>query len=196
MLTQNTFHLFDDYYLELSIRAEVIPFFEKHESAIFPDRADTNYKNIYSQEERNLMKELNKNLKDALQLYFFIKKGEEKIGWAIGKQISHDTYQMNNTSIFETYRNKGIYKKVLSTLLNILKEKGFQKVISYHHPVNNAVIVPKLKTGFIITGMQMHENFGTLVQLTYYFNETNKKLIDYRVGYAKSDDELKNILGI
>ncbi|MBK6772549.1 MAG: hypothetical protein IPG78_10565 [Ignavibacteria bacterium] len=54
--------------------------------------------------------------------------------------ILHD-----KTAIFKQHQNKGIYKSLLPKVLDILKEKGFQKVYSRHSATNNQIIIPKLK---------------------------------------------------
>ena len=62
---------------------------------------------------------------EAIVAFLF---GEEKIGWFFGNQIDFETFKMTNTGIFEAHRGKGIYKKLLPAILQLLKEKGFQKV--------------------------------------------------------------------
>ena len=42
----------------------------------------------------------------------------------------------------------------------------------YDHMVNNrAVLVAKLKAGFIATGMSLDERWGAVLWLTYYFED-------------------------
>ncbi len=67
---------------------------------------------------------------------------------------------------------------MLPKILQILKKQGFQKVTSRHSVTNNNVIVPKLKAGFVITGFEISEVFGLLIILTYYFNDTRRKLVN------------------
>lgn len=63
-----------------------------------------------------------------------------------------------------------------------LKQEGFQVVTSTHHPNNAAVLIPKLKFGFIISGMQLHERFRFLIELKYFFNEERRKAYSKNIG--------------
>ena len=83
--------------------------------------------------------------------------------------------------------------EVLQTL-SILSEKGFQKIYSRHMPNNNAVIIPKLKAGFVISSMELDDMFGVLVNLTYYTNKLRLKAFDYRTGNSRMSDELSKFL--
>jgi hypothetical protein len=103
---------------------------------------------------------------------------------------------MIQTAIFQEHQNKGIYKALLPIILEILKEKGFQKVFSRHKATNNQVIIPKLRQGFMITAFEVIDIFGVLIHLTYYFNENRQKLINYRVGQLKPDALLKEALSL
>ena len=58
---------------------------------------------------------------------------------------------------------------------------------------NNAVIIPKLKAGFVISGFEVSDRFGTLVQLSYYFNPLRRKMMDVRVGQRKPDEEIRKL---
>ena len=123
-----------------------------------------------------------------MRIYILYK--EEKIGWFLGTQSDAETFYMINTGIFPAHQNKGIYKKLLPKILEILKQKGFQKA------TNNQIIIPKLSAGFIITGFEINDIFGILVHLTYFFNETRRKVMEYRVGQLKPNKELREALSL
>ncbi len=103
---------------------------------------------------------------------------------------------MRNTGIFEEFRNKGIYKSLLSLLIENIKEKGFQKITSSHIVTNNHVIVAKLKAGFIISGFEISDRFGLFVNLTYNFNEIRNKIMRYRAGEIAIDEQLSQLLNL
>lgn len=65
-----------------------------------------------------------------------------------------------------------------------------------HSATNNAVIIPKLKAGFVITSMEISDMFGVLVHLTYFPKVLRRKMITYRVGDMKPDEEIKKCLKI
>jgi hypothetical protein len=70
---------------------------------------------------------------------------------------------------------------------NITKaqEDGFQEITSRHHADNNAVIIPKLKTGFVIKGFEINPRFGLLVNLVCYKSENILKIHNQRTGLKK-----------
>ena len=49
------------------------------------------------------------------------------------------------------------------------------------------------KAGFIISGFEVNDSFGTLVQLSYYFNPLRRKMMDVRVGQRKLDEEIRKL---
>jgi len=72
--------------------------------------------------------------------------------------------------------------------------KGFQLIYSSHIATNNSIIIPKLKAGFVITGLEVEERFGTRIKHFYYTGQLRKKVVDFRVGFSRPDEELKAIL--
>lgn len=101
---------------------------------------------------------------------------------------------MRNSAILPEHRRKGLYSALLNETLLRVQENGFQRIYSRHIATNNSVIMPKLKHGFTITALEVTDLFGVLVHLTYLPKELRRKVMVYRVGDAKPDDELKTCL--
>jgi hypothetical protein len=76
------------------------------------------------------------------------------------------------------------------------RKQGFQIVTSKHVATNNAVIIAKLKLGFKISGIDLSDEYGTLVKLTYYLNETRQSVAEFRAGQIKPTRKLKKIFKI
>lgn len=191
------FNLFNEYHFEIATDTKAFSdFFSKNRSLVFQNQIDLNLHSIFSDEELKLREELSNNLGSLYRLRIYILYKEEKIGWFLGTQTDAETFYMINTGIFPAHQNKGIYKKLLPKILEILKQKGFQKVYSRHAATNNQIIIPKLSAGFIITGFEINDIFGILVHLTYFFNETRRKVMEYRVGQLKPNKELREALSL
>ena len=77
----------------------------------------------------------------------------------------------------------------MSRLIEICRAKGFQTIRSKHVAANSPVIIAKLKSDFVITGMELNDAFGTLVQLSLFTNKKREKLLKVRAGFLRSDDE-------
>lgn len=100
---------------------------------------------------------------------------DQMIGWHYGHASDAETYYMQNSAVLPSYRNQGLYGKLLAAVLEKAQEEGFQVVTSLHHPNNAAVLIPKLKAGFIITSMHFHERFRSLIELRYIFNQERRE---------------------
>ena len=109
--------------------------------------------------------------------------GEEVIGWTFAQQSDHDTLTMRNTAIDPAHRGIGLYSALLPIIIEHARSLGYQRIISTHHAANNAVIVPKLKAGFIITGLNVNEKFGLMVTLTYFLTQGRHHLALNRIGF-------------
>lgn len=89
---------------------------------------------------------------------------------------------MQNSAVLETFRKRGLYSNILKFVITRLAEEGFQVITSSHHGNNAAVLVPKLKQGFIITGTQFHERFKFLIELKYIYNEDRRRAYCQSLG--------------
>jgi len=189
--------LFDKYRIQIADDLkEFDDFFAVNRPKVFDNDIDLNLGSILTEQELLSRKELNKNLGDPYKLRLYILHNDEKIGWSIGYQTDAETFYMINTGIYPPHQNKGIYKSLLPIILELLREKGFQKVYSRHKATNNQIIIPKLRAGFLITNFEISDTFGVLIHLTYFFNETRRKVLKYRVGHLRLNKELKQVLSV
>ena len=194
-------HLIHDYYMEIAEdRKALFQLVSEHRPKVFSN--DINLfiekEDIWTEEEKAKVVELRKNIGNLFQLRLLIyqirhdEQGEEVskelVGWTFGWQRQRSTYYMTNTAVFEAHRRKGIYKTLLTKVLEILKEKGFRKVTSRHQATNNAVIIPKLQVGFVISGFEISGPLGILVHLSYFFKEEEQKLMEFRAGQKIKDN--------
>lgn len=189
--------LFDNYSIRITDdEKEFSSFFSENRPVLFSNNIDLKLSNILTEHEKSKIKELSTSYGSPYKLRIYILNGDEKIGWFIGEQKDSQTFYMINTAIFSQHQNKGIYKSLLPKILDILKEKGFQKVYSRHSATNNQIIIPKLKQGFMITAFEISDIFGILIHLTYYFNESRRKAIEFRTGQLKPDRKLSEALSL
>lgn len=120
-----------------------------------------------------------------IRSYLLCRDGVKVVGWSFGFQKDAEEFYMTNSAVIPEYRKMGIYKTLLSMMVEKAKNYGFQIVSSNHHASNNAILIPKLKLGFKIVGMKLNPRFGTLIELHYYTNHKVSKILDYRTGYSK-----------
>ena len=142
---------------------------------------------FFSDDERKKINELGSHLfQDRFEIYIAVfDKDNNLVGWSYGWQTDQMTYYMCNSAILSEHRRKGLYSELLRVNLDVLTTKGFQLIYSRHTATNNSVIIPKLKAGFVIGGMEIDDVFGTMIVLKYFSNEKRRRVMDYRVGELK-----------
>ncbi|MBS1684277.1 MAG: GNAT family N-acetyltransferase [Bacteroidetes bacterium] len=119
-------------------------------------------------------------------------KDNEPIGWFYGIQEKARTFNMINTGILPEHQGQGIYTALLHQLIIELTGLGFTVVKSQHSLNNNHVLIPKLKKGFVISGIEVFSGFGTLVHLAYFVNPNEKKAFSYKIGRIPLDPEIES----
>lgn len=160
------------------------------------DSTTVDIRSLLCEEERAQLKKLNQNTANLLRINLGIFKGDQFCGWFSGDQYNYETFYMRNSAILPQFRRQGLYTALMNEVLARTSALGFQVVFSRHATTNNAIIIPKLKAGFMITAIEVSDRFGTLVNLSYFFNETRKKVLEFRAGERKPDAQLKIALGI
>jgi len=149
---------------------------------------------VFSEQELMHLKNLSKNLSQLIRFNICIFKNDEFCGWFTGDQYNHETFYMRNSAILPAHRRKGLYTALMNEVLNRVEKMGFQIVLSRHTTTNNSIIIPKLKAGFLITALEVSDRFGTLVHLSYFFNEKRRLVMKFRSGDLRPDSDLKKAL--
>lgn len=152
------------------------------------------FQKVLSEEERAQVKRLHKNLSQLISFNLCIYKDDEFCGWFTGDQYNNETFYMRNSAILPDHRRKGLYTALMHEVLERVEKMGFQVVLSRHTTTNNSIIIPKLKAGFVITALEVSDRFGTLVHLSYFFNEKRRRVMQFRSGDLRPDSELKAAL--
>jgi hypothetical protein len=70
-------------------------------------------------------------------------------------------------------------------VLEYARSLGYQLVTSKHYASNNSVLIPKLKAGFIITGMALDDKYGLMVHLTKYLHPEREAIAIRRIGETR-----------
>jgi GNAT superfamily N-acetyltransferase len=151
---------------------------------------------FYSTEEKEKYKSIKPDFKDEAFLYFIVKSGESVVARSFSNQISLDTIMMCMSYVKKDFRGKGLYKLMLKETINKAKNIGYRKIQSYHNTTNNDIIIPKLKEGFVFTGMKINAGYGTLAELTYFLNQDEKDAVDFRTGYRRPTEKVKSIFNL
>lgn len=164
--------------------------FEQHQARVFPhEQAAASLEMLLSAAEQTKLAGLRQNLAGAQHWHFLIFDGHAPIGWHYGFQRSELEYFMANTGVLPEYHNRGIYSAFLKFLVARAADAGFQYLTSLHHSDNNAVLVPKLKAGFVLQAfgyliqtMLLEANAGPMVQLVYPVKDEYRQYLGFQRG--------------
>jgi hypothetical protein len=174
--------------------AEFGPLFRQYRPIVFQTMLDFDVQQALSMKEHTATARLRERMGAPFRLHIGIYHHQEFIGWSFGRQDSAEKYYMVSTAILPPHQGKRIYSALLQRLLGALQREGFQVVYSRHVATHNQILVPKLKAGFVITGIEVSDVFGVLVHLSYFFNPLRRKVLDVRVGQARPDAEVKRYM--
>lgn len=171
------------------------PLLQERATKIFDDETLVfRLRDTLSDDERARVKKMDSNMGEPFMLRLGVFRSDEFVGWHLGRQDSASSFYMQNSAILPAHRRKGLYNKLVKRALEVATELGFQSIWSRHNATNNAVIVPKLKHGFVISGMKVLDIFGPLVHLTYLPKKVRRRMMDFRVGQMKPDAEIYRLL--
>lgn len=167
---------------------EFFPFFRETRPKIFRGEFDFDTQAVMTALEKEKVKAMPKM--ENIQRYQLVAKDRDKIiGWSFGQQRTYDDFYMINSAVFPEYRRQGIYTELMRQAVEYITELGFQRIYSRHKMSNNAVIIPKLMAGFAITGFEVGDVFGNLVELSYYTNPRRRELLEVRTGMRRPSEE-------
>ncbi|MFC6616921.1 GNAT family N-acetyltransferase [Deinococcus radiophilus] len=119
---------------------------------------------------------------EAQVMTFFLLRGGEFAGLHRARQRDAYTVNMSVTGLLPAHRGQGVYTRLLPPLLELYRAAGYTFVTSHHHPTNNAVLIPKLRAGFVIQGMQM-ARAGLMVELLYSFDQNYRDYLERLCGH-------------
>ncbi|GMA15784.1 GNAT family N-acetyltransferase [Deinococcus metallilatus] len=126
---------------------------------------------------------------------WLIAREGEVVGWSAARAWNERTVYMSNTAFLPQHRGKGLYTRLLPHLLDTFQREGYPLVRSHHHVTNNAVIVPKLRAGFRIQGLQTDEH-GVMAVLIHAFDPVYRDYMDARSGLTRPRGEVARRLGL
>lgn len=153
-------------------------------------------RDIISEQERLNLQALNKNVQTPFEYFVLLSYQDKTVGWSWGYQDGRESFYMVNSAVLPEHRGRGLYSRLLDVMMNKITSMGFQKIWSRHNMTNNAIIIPKLKRGFRITGTELSDIFGVLVHLSYLTNSDRQKILKFRAGHIRPDEKIKSVFKI
>jgi GNAT superfamily N-acetyltransferase len=187
--------LVDGYYAREIDKASFDPFFAQHVKTVFNSTRSLAVHRLMSDVELAAEAKLKARLGEPISLFFGIyDAAHEQVGWSFGFQTSSQEFYMCNTAILEQHRGRGLYKALLPVIIARVSALGFQVIFSRHAMTNNAVIIPKLRAGFVMSNVELSDSFGTLIRLSFFTNAGRRNAMDYQCGQADLEPEFKAMM--
>lgn len=175
-------------------KEEFEPLFQRHVHAAFASDHSYALQDALDGSEQEQIRKLDSRLGEAFTLYLgAFDQDDQFIGWTWGKQEPKAKFCMVNSGVIKGQRRRGIYSALVQSTVETISNRGFQMIYSRHCATNNAVIIPKLKAGFLISKFEIDDSHGVLVHLHYYTNTMRRKVMDYRSGLSAPDDDVKRL---
>lgn len=156
--------------------AEFADVFLRREAAVFPERQAPAAFDVPEFAQR-LRKERQNKRSTEYRLRWLVEYEGQCVGWTWGLEYDPERFYMVNSAIEHEHRRKGLYTALLQHVIDEVQSQGFGIVFSRHVATNNAVIIPKLRAGFVITGMELHERFGFLVVLSKFLDAGRQEAV-------------------
>jgi len=100
------------------------------------------------------------------------------VGWSYSECEGRQLHTIHS-GVHPDFRSRGIYADLVRATINYADAHAFLRIISRHVPSNNAVIIPKLRLGFLVSAFEYSEVYGPVIHLTYLVGKLRREL--YRV---------------
>jgi len=187
----------DEYSIRELSAEQFEPPFARHVGAVFGGVHDYSLDDLLDDAERAQVERLGRRLGSPWTLRLGAFDHEDRfVGWTWGRQESRHAFYMINSGVLAEHRRRGVYTALIDRCVAAAFDQGFQLVYSRHCATNNAVIIPKLKAGFVISTMEIDDRHGVLVHLRRYANTDRHRIMDYRSGQRGPDERIRNLFGL
>ena len=139
---------------------------------------------LLSREEKERIASLDAILVGRLEHRILFKSGDEVVGGYWGTQDTDARYCMVVSVLREDWRRRGLYSALLPRVVEVAAASGFREIYSRHRADNNAILVPKLRAGFVIAGVEVAPRWGLTLHLRRYLIEAVQLVHEHRVDGA------------
>jgi ribosomal protein S18 acetylase RimI-like enzyme len=108
--------------------------------------------------------------------------GDRLIGYSQGWFEPGGGFYIGSSAVDADYRRQGLYTQLLKAIEQTVRERGGISISSQHVATNNAVLIAKLKLGYVIAGTEYVDAMGLLVRLLLNLTAQRAALFAARTG--------------
>jgi len=125
---------------------------------------------------------LRQSLPESERLRIGAFDGEKLVGYTSGWFEVGGRFYIGSSAVHEAYRRQGVYTRLMREVEAAVRARGGLAISSQHVATNNAVLIAKLRLGYVIVGTEYSEQMGLLVRLVLNLNPARAALYAQRVG--------------
>ena len=150
---------------------------------IFGDVARQQHlKELIGSEAAERHAELRQSLPNAERIRIGAFDGDRLVGYSQGWFEVGGAFYIGSSAVDPDYRRQGLYTQLLKAIEHAVRDRGGITISSQHVATNNAVLIAKLKLGYVIAGTEYVEPMGLLVRLLLHLTAQRAALFAARTG--------------
>lgn len=149
------------------------------------DRPGLELTPLFTPEQAAGFRDLDAIVGDRLHHRMLFEAGGATIGGYWGQQETFGRYYMTVSVFRPEWRARGLYKALLERVTAAVRAGGFREMYSRHRADNNAILVPKLRSGWLIAAFEVAPRWGLTVHLRKYLVDGLDLVHEYRVDGAR-----------
>ena len=108
--------------------------------------------------------------------------GERLVGYSQGWFEPGGNFYIGSSAVERDLRRQGVYTRLLTAIEQAVRERGGITISSQHVATNNAVLIAKLRLGYVIAGTEYVDAMGLLVRLVLHLTAQRSALFAARTG--------------
>jgi GNAT superfamily N-acetyltransferase len=145
------------------------------------DRPGLDLGPLFAPDQTAAIGDLDAIVGDRLEHRLLFEHGGEVVGGYWGQQETFGRYYMTVSVLAPAWRGRGLYSALLPRVVACAADSGFREIYSRHRADNNAILVPKLRAGFVIAAFEVAPRWGFTVHLRKYLVEGLTDVHAYRI---------------
>lgn len=170
------------------------PLFRAHRHKVFDEGIVFHAAETIPEADKRLIDDRAARYAGRVTVNLALYHGRELIGWSWGIEETPEKFYMVNSFVDEAHRRQGLYTALMAEVVTQAQSAGFQVIYSRHAATNNAVIIPKLKAGFLVSGFELSDTFGLLLHLSCFTDPLRRRVMAFRSGDLRPDESLRPYL--
>ena len=149
------------------------------------DRPGLALEPLFTPEQSAGFRDLDAIVDGRLQHRMLFEAGGSVIGGYWGQQDTFARYYMTVSVFRPEWRGRGLYRALLERVTTAVAASGFREIHSRHRADNNAILIPKLRAGWVIAAFEVAPKWGLTVHLRKYLVDGLALAHEFRIDGAR-----------